>query len=236
VTVSAVGDVNGDQIGVADLVTRLDCLYPSTYLTQLVVYTQDQGGAYLTVGTVISVNGPIGRVAINPDGSIRVVLRENATGEPVLKWFTYRWDGSTFARSGPAVDVPADPPSQLSVTAHVATTGRVATMTLTVHNGGSAASDDLHVSLAAPRDLVTRFGTAGADPLRGGGFAGDYGWGVTIEAVPPGTSVVGTFVIELPEPGQSTDLTVSVTGATVRTDPQPNIDDANRVTVTLKAA
>jgi hypothetical protein len=29
---------------------------------------------------------------------------------------------------------------------------------------------------------------------------------------------------------------VSVTGATVRTDPQPNIDDANRVTVTLKAA
>jgi hypothetical protein len=46
-------------------------------------------------------------------------------------------------------------------------------MTLTVHNGGSAASDYLHVSLAAPRDLVIRFGTAGADPLRGGGFVGD---------------------------------------------------------------
>jgi hypothetical protein len=80
-------------------------------------------------------------------------------------------------------------------------------MMLTVHNGGSDASDYLHVSLAARRDLVIRFGTAGADPLRGGGFGGDYGWGVSIEAVPPGTSVVGTFLIELPEPGRSTDLT-----------------------------
>lgn len=161
-----------------------------------------------------------GGLEIGPDGSIRVPVGERvdpAAGTLRWKWYTYRWDGSAFAQVGPAVDVPADLPSHLSVTANQATTGRLVTLTLTVHNGGPVGLNRLRVSLSAPRQLVVRFGTASVEPIPGG-VCSPCGWAISIEAVPEGASVVGTFVIELPEGGQPTDLTVSVVGATVRTD------------------
>jgi hypothetical protein len=106
---------------------------------------------------------------------------------------------------------------------------------VTVHNGGQTASVALRLTLQGPNELTIRMGKPTAEPLQSEGCPeiGTCRWFQVINAVPPGQSVRGTFIIGLPADLASPTLAVQVVGYDARMDRQPNANAANQTTLTL---
>ncbi len=233
VRVMAVGDVNGDTK--ADLVASIGCRYGRVQgmnESQVVAYTRSDAAL---IGQVAALGGnaSLGVGEVLADGSVRIAVSENL--EPVIairaSWHTYRWDGTGFEETGVPVDIPVGEPTALSLTAATATTGRVVTLTLTVHNGGTEANA-LNLTFISGQPLILRHGTV--EFARNLASTSCCVWIVLVAAVPPGETATGTFTLEFPPAAVSpTNVSVTAFGFNGRGATLPSVDDTNRVTLTL---
>ena len=188
------------------------------------------------IGQVKALDGNtgLGLGEVLADGSVRIAVYESlepVTATPPVRWHSYRWNGTGFEETGVPVDIPVGEPTALSLTTTTATAGRVVTLTLTVHNGGTEANA-LNLTFLSGQPLILRHGTV--EFARNLAGTSCCVWFVFVAAVLPGETATGTFTLEFPPAAVSpTNVTVTAFGFNGRGAALPSVDNTNRATLTL---
>jgi hypothetical protein len=220
----ATGDVTGNGAAdhVAILTCRIDPSGPDQTVEQVVVYTDK----FALVGQVVALgaNTDAATPQILADRTIRVNVGDREPANAPSEWRSYRWTGGrSFAPVGAPIPVPGTvEKSQLSLFVTRASGG----FTVTVYNGGSAPMAAATLAFRSRVELPLTYGSV----LSSGRLGNYWVYAVRIAPVAPGTAVAGKFQVGESRP---TDLDVNVLALNEDEIFRENVDDANRVTVSL---
>jgi hypothetical protein len=239
----ATGDVNQD--GLVDWVASVRCRFgpmPGADAQQIVAFTRRAAGPYELVGRVLLTDRSYSAwPTVTADGTVRLAVHGPYEGGSLQgEWRSFRWDGLGFVPTGAPEAIPAPEPTDLVLTVSPTTiSGSTATLTVTVHNRATTASDFLsvRVELVGGAEWSLRLEGSSVDlqPTRSY-YSCDVNcsWDLPVEPVPPGQTAVGRFTVTGPSSAMAEVLNISVVGIVAGLE-QANATTENYVRVPIDA-
>lgn len=209
-------DVNGD--GATDWVAAITCnfgLVQGNHASQILAFTRQDDGPYTLLGQVFVAGAAYGLTEpqVTAEGVVRfIVAGPYESGQSAAQWRSMRWDGDRFMVAGPPEAIPAPEPTELTLTVTPSTlSGPETVLTVSIHNGGSTATDYLELSFSPmlsdgdAGELISLSIRPEGFPVvlqANGGCDGTANCtqAVRLEPVPPGQSATGRFTVSVSGP------------------------------------
>jgi len=207
----------------------------------IVAFTRRADGPYELLGRVLLTDrSHYAWPTVTADGTIRLAVHGPYEGWPVqAEWRSFRWGGSGFVPAGAPEAIPAPEPTDLVPTVSSTTiSSSTATLTVTVHNRATTASDFLsvRVELVAGAGWSIRLEGSSADlqPTRSYSCEVNCYWDLPVAPVPPGQTAVRRFTVTGPSSAMAEALNITVVGIVAGLE-QTNATEENRVRVPIDA-